>query len=101
MDLIDDIDPVSPFCRRILDLFPDIPDILHTVVGGRIDLNHVHGRAPGDRLADRADIAGAPIHWLLTVHRFSKDLRDAGLTGASCAAEQVGMAYPPGHDLIF
>ena len=41
MHLVDDIDPVSAFGGRVLDLLPDLPDIFHAVVGGRVDLHHV------------------------------------------------------------
>ena len=43
--LIDDIDSVFSFCRRILHLFPDITDIFHAIIGSRIDLHYVHGGA--------------------------------------------------------
>ena len=39
--LIDDIDPVLSFGGRILDLVPDLPDVLHAVIGGRVDLHHI------------------------------------------------------------
>ena len=41
MHFVDDIDPVLPFGGRILDLVPDLPDVLHAVIGGRVDLHHI------------------------------------------------------------
>ena len=41
MNLINNINPVFSFRRGILDLVPDLTDILDAVVGSGVDLHHV------------------------------------------------------------
>ena len=101
MDLIDDIDPVTALCGRILNLFPDIPDILHAVVGGRVNLHHIHGGTRENGPAGGTFIAGTSIQRMLAVHRPGKDLGDTGLSGTPCAAEKVRVACPAGNNLVF
>ena len=43
MHLVDDVNPVFPLRGGILDLLPNLPDVLHAVVGGGVDLHHVQG----------------------------------------------------------
>ena len=95
MNLIDNIDPKPALRRRILHLFPDIPDVLHAVVGGGVNLHHVQGGAGSDIFTDPAMAAGTSIHRLLTIYRPGKYLGNTGLSGASGAAKQVSVAYAP------
>ena len=41
MNLVDDVYTIFSFRRRVLDLFPDLTDILNAVVGRSIDLYHI------------------------------------------------------------
>ncbi len=87
MHFIDDIDLVFSFRGRIGDLLPDLPDIVHAVVGRRIDLNDIHGRAGRNGPAGCTCPARISILRMLTVDRPGKDLRDGRLSGSSCPAE--------------
>ena len=101
MDLIDDIDLVASFCRPVSYFFPDFPDIVHTVIRGRVDLDHVHRVPCRNRPAGRALSAGAAVHRVLTVHGLGKDFCHRGLSGPPGPAEQICMSDPPGGYLIF
>ncbi len=94
MHLIDDIDPVFPLRRRILNLLSDIADIFNAVVGSRINLHYVHGSARKNRTAGCALIAGTAVYGMLTVDCTGIDLCNTGLSRTSCSAEQIGMADP-------
>ena len=101
MYLIDDVDLIPAVDRWILDLIPDLTDIIDTVVGGCIHLHDVHTGLAEDRLAARTRVARVSIDRMLAVHCTCEDLRDRGLTCSTGTAEQVGMSDPPGHNLIF
>ena len=100
VNLVDNIDLVLAFRRRIRHLFPDFPDVVHTVIGRRVDLDHIHGRTCGDRTAGRAFSARIPVHRMFAVHRPGKDLRDSRLSGSSGSAEQIGMPDAVSADLV-
>ena len=87
MHLIDDIDLVFPCGGRICHLIPDLTDIVHTVVGGSINLNHIHGSACSNGLTGGTFIAGIAVYWMLAVHRFGHDFGDGGLSSTSGSAE--------------
>ena len=100
MDLVYDIDFIISFRGAVGDLLPDLTDIVHAVIGRRVDLDNVHGRARLDGFAHLALVAGASVHRMAAVHRFGKDLGHRGLTGSPCPAEQIGVADAVRLDLI-
>ena len=101
MNLVNDVDAVAPIRRRVLHLLPDIADIFHTIVGCRIDLDHIHGCSRLYRPTGRALITWTAVHRLLTVDCPCKDLGNTRLTGSARPAEEVRVPDPPGVDLIF
>ena len=101
MHLIDDIDAVPAFCRRVLHLFPDITDIFHTVVGRSIDLHYIQGRTRSDIFTGLALPTGTSVHRVFTVDRSGKYLRDTGFSCSSSSAKQIRMTDTAGCDLIF
>ena len=100
MHLVDDIDFIPALCRTVRHLLTDLSDIIDTVVGGRVDLDHIHGRAGRYGPARLTFPAGASVHRMLTVHRFGKYLCHCRLAGSPCPAEQIGMSDTVGPDLI-
>ena len=100
MHLVDNVYAVLSLRRRILHLVPDLADIIHAVVGGRIDLNHAHGRPGGNAAADRTFPTGSAVHRMLTVHSPREDLRNCGLTGTSRSAEKICVSDPAGKNLV-
>ena len=101
MHLIDNIDLVPSFCRGIGYLIPYLTNIVHTIIGGRINLYHIHGSACRNRTAGCTFSTGISVYWLLTVYCLCKNLGNGSLSGSSGAAEQISVAYPFCLDLIF
>ena len=101
MHLINNINPVPPFCGRILNLFPNFSDIFHTIVGSRINLNYVHRTAGYNALAALTLSAWASVNRMFTVDCLCKNLGNGSFSGSPCSAEQIGMTNAlPGY-LIF
>ena len=100
MNLIYDIDLIPSFRRPVRHFLTDLTDIVHAVVGRRVDLNHVHGCARRDRPAHGTFPARAPVRRILAIHRLCKYLRHASLPRSARPAEQVRMSDTPRLDLI-
>ena len=60
MDLVHDIDPVFHVGRGVDGLVPQ-RGLIHAVVGGRVQLQHIQDRAVFNAQAGRALIAGLPF----------------------------------------
>ena len=108
MHLVDDVDLVFSLRRGIGYLVDDLTDIVHTVVGSRIDLNDIHAGSRRNRLTNTAFPTGAVLCGVFAVHCFRKNLRHRSFTGTSRSGEQIRMADPVrpqlilqcGHDMI-
>ena len=94
MHLIDDIHLISSLRRTVGYLFPDLTDIVHTVVGSRIDLNDVHGSTGCNIFAHGTFPAGTSVYRMLAIDCLCKNLRYCCLSGSSCATEQICMSDP-------
>ena len=99
MHLIDDVHTLFHLAGRIDGIVPQVPDIVDTIVGGRIDLQHIHAGSRIDGPAGLADIAGVAIVGIQTVDRLTEDLGTAGLTRTPRAREQICMAHMPTEQL--
>ena len=108
MHLVDDVDLVFSLRRGIGYLVNDLTDIVHTVVGSRIDLDDIHAGSRRNRLTNTAFPTGAVLCGVFAVHCFRKNLRHRSFTGTSRSGEQIRMADPVrpqlilqcGHDMI-
>ena len=94
MHLVDDIHKVFPLGRRILHRAVDLTDVVHTVVGRRIDLDHVHGGTVLYRPADPALVARAVVHGRFAVDCSGKNLSHGGFAGPSGSAEKISVSDP-------
>ena len=92
MNLIDNINLVFPFRRRIGYLLHNLPDIIYTIVGRSINLNHIHAGSCCNRLTNPAFSAGAVLRGVFTVYHLCKYLCDSSLSGPSGACKQICMA---------
>ena len=92
MHFIDDIHLISSLCRTVGYLFPDLTDIVYTVVGSRIDFNDVHGNTGCNIFTHGTFPAGTSVYRMFTVDCFCKNLRYSSLSGSSCATEQICMS---------
>ena len=76
---------------RELHLVEHTMDILHLVVGGCVELHHVHVGANGDSLAIVAFPAGMHGGPLLAIQRHGENTRERGLANATRPNEEVRM----------
>ena len=100
MHLIDNIDFKPALSRPVGHLVTNLADIVHAVVGCRIDLDHIHRSPRRYRSAHRAFPAGAAVRRVFTVHCFGKYFRDRRLPGSPGTAEQIGMTNAVSLNLI-
>ena len=100
MHLVDDIHLVFSFRRGIGHLVHDLADVVHAVVGSRVDLDHIHAGSRRYGPAASALPAGRAVNRVLAVDGFRKNLRYGCLSGSSCPAEQIGVSDPFRPDLI-
>ena len=61
--LVDDIHPVFAHGRSEVGLVPQVPDVVHAVVAGGIDLHHIQHGAVVNAPADFAFPAGVSVLW--------------------------------------
>ena len=100
MNLIDNIYFITSLNRGILYLFPNIPDILHTVIRSRIDFEYIKRTLCVNCLTGRTGITGVSIDRMLTVYRLCKKLCNRSLTSTSCTTKKIGMPYSVINNLI-
>ena len=100
MNFIYDINFIAAFHRRIFYTFPEFPDTVYTVIGCRVDLDHIQKRPLFNRDTAVAHTAG-PLAFTLTIERLCQNPGRRRFAGSSGSAEQVGMSGLPGRDLVF
>ena len=101
MHLINDIHLVFSLCGTVGNLLPDLTDVVDTVVGCRIDLDHIHGCSRLYRPTGRALVTWTAVHRLLTVDRFCKNLCHGRFTGSTGSTEQKCVTDTVRTNLIF
>ena len=101
MNLVHNIDPVADLRGRIDGIVPQVPHVVHAVVGGGVDLQHVHTGAAVNAETGGAAVAGVAVLGVQAVDRLGHDLGTACLAGAPGAGEEVGMAQASGLELGF
>ncbi|CCY34123.1 dual specificity phosphatase catalytic domain protein [Ruminococcus sp. CAG:60] len=100
MNLVDNVYLIVSFCRAIGHFLADFTDVVHTVVGCGIDLDHVHRGAGLYRLTHFTFTTGASIYRVLAVYCLRQYFCNGCLTGSSGAAEQIGVSDTVRLDLI-
>lgn len=90
MDLVNNIDPVASSVR-ILNLFPYITYVLHTVVGRGIYFHHIHGGTRLNGPAGGHSLQGLPSTGCSQFTALANILAILVLP-VPCTAEQVSMA---------
>ena len=91
VDLVHDVYPLLHVGGGVDGLVPQGPDLVHAVVGGGVQLQHIQKAAVLDAHAGRALAAGVAVHRVLTVDGLGQDLGAGGLAGAPGAGEEVGV----------
>ena len=93
------IHPLFYLRGRVARLVTQVADIVHAVVGGRVDLGHIQYGPVQYPPAGRAFVARVAVDRIFAVDRPGKDFCAGRLARASRTGKQVGMAQPSGLEL--
>ena len=98
--LVEDVDLVAALDRLEHDAVADLAHVVDAALRRRVHLDHVEGRAGGDREARVARAVGRRRRALRAVEALGEDARHRGLAGAARAGEEVGLAHRVGPDRV-
>ena len=91
MHLIDDINLILSFRRRVRNFFNNLTNVVHAVIGSRVNLYHIHAGSGRDSPAAATFAAGSVLGRVLTVYHAGKDLCHRCFAGTSGACKEIGM----------
>ena len=94
VDLVYDVYPLAYRSGGEHRLIPEGTHLIHAVVGGRVQLQHIQDRAVLDAQAGGTLIARVSLYRVLTVHRPGQDLGAGRLARPPGACEQIGVGEP-------
>src|SRR6185503_2272519 len=101
VDLVHDIDLEAPARGGILHILPERPDLLHAVIAGGVDLQHVHRRPRDEVEAGGTLAAGLGLGGARGAGQgLGEQARGGGLADAPRAGEQIGVRDPPARQRI-
>ena len=100
VDFVDDVDLIDALGRGVAHDFAQLADVIDAVVGGSVDLQHVHAGRGGDALAGIACLAGIAVAGVGAVENLGENPRGRGLAYAAGAAKQVALRDAAGMDGI-
>ena len=101
MDLIDDVDPLADIGRGVDGFVPQRTDLIHTIVGSGVQLQHVQKAAAFDSHAGRTLTAGVSIYRMLTVDSLGQDFGTGGFSRAAGTGKKIGMGRTSFCYLLF
>ena len=101
MNLVHDIDPLFHIGRGIDSLVPQGAHLIHAVVGGGIQFQHIQKAAAFQPNAAGALAAGIAVDRVFAVDGLGQNFGTGGLASAAGAGEQVGMRGAPLRHLLF
>ena len=101
MHFIDNINLILSLSGRVRYFIHNLTDIVHAVVGCRVDFDHVHGRPGGNRLTYGTFSAGTSVYGIFTIYRPCKNFGNRGFTGTTGARKQIGMSDTVCLNLVF
>ena len=101
MYLVHDVDAVFGGGGGVVYLVPQIPDAVHAVVGGGVDLRDIGDGARVDPAADFTVVAGFPVHRMQAIDRFGQNFGAGGLARPPGAGEQIRVGQTAGFQLVF
>ena len=99
MHLVDDIHPAPDLGRGVNGVVPQLPYMIHSIIGCGVNFQHIHTAAGVDAPAGGADVAGISIVWVQAVDGFGQNFRAAGFARTPGTGEEVGVAQPSGLEL--
>ena len=86
--------------RSELNLVAQVAHLVHAVVRGPVDLQHIQRVASRDLAAHAAGVARRGRGALLAVQRFGENARQRGLADAARPDKQVGVRDASGFDRV-
>ena len=95
VDLVHDINAVLHARGRVDRLIAQRTNMIHAVVGRRVQLQNIQQTAVVDPKAGRALVARITVNRMLAVDRLGQDLRAGGLARAARSCKEIGVAEPP------
>ena len=93
VDFVDDVDFVGRGRGHVGDIFPQVPDLVHTVVGGSVDFKDIRAMALDDIGTDFTRVAGAGCGTAFAVQGLGQDSGNGGLPCSPGAGEKDGMGH--------
>ena len=100
VDFVDDVDLIDAFGRGVAHDFAQLADVIDAVVGGPVDLQHIHAGRGGDALAGIARLAGIAVAGVGAVENLGENPRGRSLAYAARATKQVALRDAAGMDGI-
>ena len=100
MNLVDDVDLEARLRRGELHRLAQTADVIHAVVRGTVDLDHVEGVAAHDLEAEVARVARLRRRPLLAVERLGEEPREGGLADAARSYKEIGMRHAVALDRV-
>ena len=100
MHLIDDVNLIFALCWTVGYFLADLTDVVNTVVGCCIDLDHIHGGSCLNGFAHGTFVAGTAVYRMFAVYCLRQDLCNRSLSGTSRSAEQVCVSDTVRLDLV-
>ncbi len=100
MHLVDNINFKPSLRRRIGHLIHNLTDVVNAIVGGGVNLNHIHTDARRNRLTARTFPTRTPLHRVLAVHRPRKYFRYGSLSCSPRPAEEIRVTDTVRLDLV-
>ncbi len=94
---VNDVNLILALHGGVFDLFAQVTDIVHTVVGSAVDFQHVHGRTLVHGNAIFADFAGRGRGSLFTVQSLGENACGGGFPHSAGAGEQKRMGDAAGR----
>ncbi len=91
LGLVDDVDLLATGHRGCGGLLAQVPGVVHSAVGRRVDLDHVHMRTLADRDALLAGATRLRRGRLLAVDHLGQDARRGGLACSTWPTEEEGV----------
>ena len=100
VDFVDDDDLEGAVGRGELDLVAQVAHLVHAVVRGPVDFQHIQRVAGRDFAAHAAGTARRGGGTLLAIQRLGEDPRQRGLADAARPDEQIGVRDTAGLDRV-
>jgi hypothetical protein len=94
VDFVYYIDLVAGLTGGIINLFPEVTDIVDTGITGRIDFNNIQCSTFGNCLAHTAGITRFAFAIGQAVDCFSQETSGTGLAGTPGPTKKIGVCHP-------